>query len=76
MIIDGLTMSNKSRLGRKHSFKALIPTNLKEDSDRDLRLILVSLKNAESAIAVYIQRIEKELERRSSRIQILGYKRD
>ncbi|MHA2299897.1 MAG: hypothetical protein ACXACD_02975, partial [Candidatus Thorarchaeota archaeon] len=70
------TMSNKSRIGRTHSFKALIPTNLKVDSDRDLRLILVSLRNAESAIAVYIQKIEKELERRGSRTQILGYKRD
>ncbi|MHA2066157.1 MAG: hypothetical protein ACXABY_17435 [Candidatus Thorarchaeota archaeon] len=69
-------MSNESRIGRKQSFRALIPTNLKEDSDRDLRLILVSLRNAESAIAVYIQKIEKELTKRGSRTQILGYKRD
>ncbi|MHA2312584.1 MAG: hypothetical protein ACXADC_00270 [Candidatus Thorarchaeota archaeon] len=69
-------MRNESHIGRKHSFNALIPKNLNQDSDRDLRLILVSLKNAESAIGVYIQKVEKELMKRGSRTQILGYKRD
>lgn len=54
----------------------LLPKRLKTDSDADLRFQLVSLKNAESALVVHIKRIERELEKRGSHTQILGYHRE
>ncbi|MGD9381002.1 MAG: hypothetical protein PVI03_01005 [Candidatus Thorarchaeota archaeon] len=61
--------------GRKYSLPVLLPKRLKTDSDADLRFQLVSLKNAESALVVHIKRIERELEKRGSHSQILGYHR-
>jgi hypothetical protein len=49
---------------RAHNFQAILPQRGLRDSNRDLRLSLVSLKNSQAAIGVHIARIEKELERR------------
>lgn len=74
--LEPLILREKSVRGRKHSFPVLLPERLKTDSDTDLRFQLVSLKNAESALVVHIKRIERELEKRGSHTQILGYHRE
>lgn len=65
-----------SEIGRRHAFPVRLPKNVKEDSDSDLRFMLISLKNAEAVITVHIKKIERELIRRGSRTQILGYPRE
>ena len=69
-------MSNKPTIGRKRSIPIMLPNSIRNDSDIDLRLELVSLKNAQVTVAVHIQRIERELARRGSHTQILGYERE
>ncbi|MDH4213865.1 MAG: hypothetical protein OEV85_08085 [Candidatus Thorarchaeota archaeon] len=54
-------MSHKSNNSRIHNFSVILPHRGVKDSDSDLRLSLVSLKNSQAAIAVHIARIEKEL---------------
>ena len=51
---------------RKLAFKCCIPSNISECSDDDLRLSLVTLKNARMNVEVCIGRLEKELERRGT----------
>jgi hypothetical protein len=46
------------------------------DSDSDLRLSLVSLKNSQAAIGVHIARIEKELSDRGVSRYIIHSDRD
>jgi len=53
----------------------MLPNSIRTESDNDLRLELVSLKNAQVTVAVHIQRIERELAKRGSHTQILGYRR-
>jgi hypothetical protein len=74
--MEALILHEESQSGRKYSFPVLLPKRLKTDSDADLRFQLVSLKNAESALVVHIKRIERELEKRGSHTQILGYHRE
>jgi hypothetical protein len=57
-------MINTAKAHRVYSFKAILPQRGLGDTDRDLRLSLVSLKNSQAAIGVHIARIEKELEER------------
>ena len=57
---------------RKHAFNVILPRKLSEHSDSDLRLMLVSLKNTSVAVSVHIQRIERELRKRGSKLTILG----
>jgi hypothetical protein len=57
---------------RKHAFNVILPRKLSKHSDSDLRLMLVSLKNARCASIVHIHRIERELKKRGSSLTILG----
>ncbi len=57
---------------RKHAFKVVLPRRLSEETENDLRLMLVSLKNARVTTSVHIQRIERELKRRGCRLTLLG----
>lgn len=57
---------------RKHSFNVVLPRNLSEHTEIDLKLMRVSLKNAISVSTVHMMRIEKELERRGCSLTILG----
>ncbi len=57
---------------RKHAFNVILPRRLSEHTDSDLRLMLVSLKNAKSVSMVHILRIEKELKKRGCDLTILG----
>jgi len=57
---------------REHSFKAIIPRKLSEDSDSDLRLMRVSLKNAIAAASVHLERVERELKKRGSSLKIIN----
>ncbi|MFX1561157.1 MAG: hypothetical protein ACFFBL_11265, partial [Promethearchaeota archaeon] len=49
---------------RHLKFQAILPDRVRSATDNDLRLSLVSLKNAESVIAVHVMRIEQELTNR------------
>ncbi len=69
-------MKHKPRIGRRLTVPIILPTNIRTDSDNDLRLELVNLKNAQVTVAVHIQRIERELARRGSHTQLLGYRRE
>ena len=61
----------------KHlKFRALLPDKVKSATDADLRLSLVSLKNALSAISVHVSRIEQELENRHVSKYIIHQERD
>lgn len=68
-------MSDRPKVGRRLAIPVLLPNSIRKDNDNDLRLELVSLKNAQVAVTVHIQRIERELARRGSHRQILGYRR-
>ncbi|MGY5858315.1 MAG: hypothetical protein RTU63_03020 [Candidatus Thorarchaeota archaeon] len=57
---------------RKHSFSVIIPRKLPKHSDIDLRLMLVSLKNIKVAVSVHIQKIERELKKRGSKLTIVA----
>lgn len=57
-------------------FQTLIPERVKAASDNDLRLSLVSLKNAQSAISVHVMRIERELSSRNVSKYIIHQERD
>ena len=54
-------VSQKSNNPRVHNFSVILPHRGIRDSDSDLRLSLVSLKNSQATIGVHIARIEKEL---------------
>ena len=62
--------SNFSNL-RKRSFNVFLPRKLSKHTDSDLKLMLISLKNAQRASTVHIVRIERELKRRGSSLSIL-----
>lgn len=68
-------MSSKTKIGRRRPIPIMLPNSIRTESDNDLRLELVSLKNAQVTVAVHIQRIERELAKRGSHTQILGYRR-
>ena len=57
-------------------FQAILPDRVKSATDSDLRLSLVSLKNAESVIAVHVKRIEQELTSRKVSKYIIHQERD
>ena len=57
---------------RKHAFNVILPRQLSEHSESDLKLMRVSLKNAISASSVHLLRIERELKKRGSNLTILG----
>ncbi|MFX1603174.1 MAG: hypothetical protein ACFFCK_06775 [Promethearchaeota archaeon] len=69
-------MRNKSKIGRRRTIPVVLPNSIRTDSDDDLRLELVTLKNAQVTVAVHIQRIERELARRGSHTQMLGYSKE
>ena len=58
--------------GRVHSLKVILPKKLSNHSNSDLKLMLVSLKNAMTTSTVHISRIEKELRKRGIEPSILG----
>lgn len=66
----GDRMSNISNW-RKNAFSVILPRKLSEHNDSDLRLMLVSLKNTTVAASVHIHRIERELEKRGSKLTII-----
>jgi len=61
---------------RHLKFQAILPDRVKSATDSDLRLSLVSLKNAESVIAVHVKRIEQELTSRKVSKYIIHQERD
>jgi len=58
--------------GRIHSLKVMLPRQLNTHSESDLKLMLVSLKNAMVTGTVHISRIEKELRKRGINPSILS----
>jgi len=62
------SVSHKNNGSKIHNFSVILPQKGIRNSDSDLRLSLVSLKNSQAAMGVHIARIEKELsDRRVSR---------
>lgn len=57
---------------RKHSFNVLLPRRIGTNSDVELKLMLVALRNAIVAISVHISRIENELQERGVDTRILS----
>ncbi len=64
------TMS-RAMSGQKHSFKVILPEKVNDHTDHELRLMLVSLKNAIIASSVHISKIENELRKRGKVSSIL-----
>ncbi len=61
---------------RKHAFVVILPRKLSEHTESDLKLMLVSLKNARIASSVHILRIKRELKKRGCNPTILGRKEE
>jgi len=57
--------------GRKQRLNVILPRRIKEHSDNELRLMLVTLKNAIVATSVQVMRIENELKGRGADFGIL-----
>lgn len=57
--------------GRKLRLSIIVPRNLKSNSSTDLKIMLISLKNAISVCSGYSSAIEKELKKRGSVTTIL-----
>ncbi len=57
--------------GRKKALNVILPRRIKEHSNNELRLMLVTLKNAIVATSVQITRIENELKHRGTDFGIL-----
>lgn len=55
---------------------ALLPEKVKSATDIDLRLSLISLKNTQSALAVHVMKIERELSNRGVSKYIIHQDRD
>jgi hypothetical protein len=68
--------SGKLEQQKNLKFHALIPGRVTSATDNDLRLSLISLKNAQSAIGVHVSRIEHELEHRHVSKYIIHQGRD
>ncbi|MFW9958660.1 MAG: hypothetical protein ACFFCT_11375 [Candidatus Odinarchaeota archaeon] len=62
----------KTISGRKHTLNVFLPRKIRTHTDSELKLMLVTLKNAIVASSVHISRIEKELEERGSDPRILS----
>lgn len=58
--------------GHKHSFNVVIPKRPSSHTDAELRLMLVTLKNAVIASSVHISKIENELRKRGKSSRILS----
>jgi hypothetical protein len=58
--------------GRKHSFNVILPKRGYDYTDDELRLMLVTLKNAIVAGSVHISKIENELRKRKVDSRILS----
>ncbi len=70
------SVSHNNNNSRVHNFSVILPQRGVRDSDSDLRLSLVSLKNSQAAIGVHIARIEKELHDRGVSRYIIHPDRD
>ena len=62
--------SNFSNL-RKRSLNVFLPSRLSKHTDSDLKLMWISLKNAQSVSTVHIVRIERELMKRGCSLSML-----
>jgi len=69
---EGGRRENKVTAWREHAFKVVLPRRLSEHTESDLKLMLVSLKNARVASSVHIQRIERELKKRGCSLTVMG----
>ncbi|NHI89724.1 MAG: hypothetical protein EAX87_09380 [Candidatus Thorarchaeota archaeon] len=58
--------------GNQHSFKVVLPKRVSDHTDGELRLMLVTLKNAIVASSVHISKIEHELKKRNANPRILS----
>jgi len=58
--------------GRKHTLNVILPRKINTHTDSELKLMLVTLKNAMVASSVHISRIEKELKERGTDPRILS----
>nr|KXH75706.1 MAG: hypothetical protein AM325_16020 [Candidatus Thorarchaeota archaeon SMTZ1-45] len=58
--------------GHKQSFNVIIPRRTSSNTDAELRLMLVTLKNTVIASSVHISRIENELRKRGKSSRILS----
>ena len=64
---------NETESNERHlSFKCCIPAKMGRCSDDDLRLSLVTLKNAQANVGVCISRLERELKRRGASTSLLA----
>ena len=63
-------ISNISNL-RKRTFGVFLPRKLSKHTEGELKLMLISLKNAQRASTVHIGRIERELTKRGCSLSIL-----
>ncbi|PNX52886.1 MAG: hypothetical protein BV458_07360 [Thermoplasmata archaeon M9B2D] len=61
--------------GRKHTLNVILPKKVSAHTDSELKLMLVTLKNAMVASSVHISRIEKELKERGVDPRILSVPR-
>ncbi|MHA1948394.1 MAG: hypothetical protein ACW99G_07655 [Candidatus Thorarchaeota archaeon] len=61
---------------QKLKLQAIIPRKKAIVSDGDLRMSLVTLKNAQSVLGFHISRIEKELKKRGVSKYIIHQSRD
>lgn len=69
--------TTQSLAHQKHlKLHALVPEKVKKATDSDLRLSLISLKNTQSAIAVHVMNIERELKHRGVSKYIIHQSRD
>ncbi len=59
-------MTQRTVLGRKHSFSVILPQRLKIHSETELNLMRISLLNAIVAANVHLSRIDHELKARGT----------
>jgi hypothetical protein len=58
--------------GRKHTLNVILPRKISTHTNSELKLMLVTLKNAMVASSVHISKIEKELKERGIDSRILS----
>jgi hypothetical protein len=64
-------MEKDNKKERKLSFKCCVPARITDCSDDELRLGLVTLKNALANITVCMSRLERELKKRGASASLL-----
>ncbi|MFX1441583.1 MAG: hypothetical protein ACFFFD_15170 [Promethearchaeota archaeon] len=63
--------ANDMSMWRTHAFNVILPRNLSDHTDSDLKLMRVSLMNAISVSMVHLLKVERELKNRGCNPRIL-----